>query len=381
MTIQTNRINNKAYLAARFIITLGVILCLVSPAQAGFFRDAANHVRQKVTNVVGEVQKRVENREGALRRLVDEVDPTKLIELIQMTKTAIEFVIAEKQKLDDWQSRGGGEASRRKITQMINDIAVAEKNVHALSCAVAPFRPPFSESKQRRRVGFLKTLLGATPKPLLWAADTAFSAALGDNWGGMIGEVNDKVSPIADGIGVLCDVSDQLNDPALIEVARCEIMRNPAFDDIGDIENYVDVTKNLIDFTNHFVKDDIVVTVGVTVAAGGAAGTNIKNPIKPMLSGASSELAKVQKVLGKINKQRESCDKRDEKIERDLMSCNALVSYDTDDYIFVQDLARRRYDEIYANGMNQSNIPWSSFEGRSFFDVCSQYQDLRFGPE
>ena len=63
------------------------------------------------------------------------------------------------------------------------------------------------------------------------------------------------------------------------------------------------------------------------------------------------------------------------------MSCNALVSYDTSDYVFVQDLAQRRYDELYANGLNRVHIPWSHIEGASFIDVCSQYQDLRFGPE
>jgi hypothetical protein len=197
----------------------------------------------------------------------------------------------------------------------------------------------------------------------------------------MVGQVNDQVQPIADGIGTLCAVGDQVTDAKILELARCEIMRDPAFEKVDPVKETVANAANLISFANHFVKDDIVVTVGATIAAGGAAGTNIKNPTKVLLNHATTTLGMVEKILGKIKNQRDTCVKRDEKIERDLMSCNALVNYDTDDYPFVQSLARRRYDEIYANGLNQTNVSWSRFEGASFIDVCSQYQDLRFGPE
>jgi hypothetical protein len=378
------RTTRKMTRAARFTLVFSLILGLSGTANAALF----DFVKKKDARPAAVIGKFFENtaqkvaKNDPLMQFIKSIDINKVIKLAKSGADSLSFVVKEAEKVQRWNTSGGAATTRTKLKRIINGLGNAERGLYNLTCITPIGLPDFSESDLQKRKDLVKQIVDFAPPVFLFAADTAFKTLIGNNWGAVMTKVNSKILPIANKIGQLCDIREAVTDPARFEIARCDIVTTPILGDVEEAQAITGHTKSLIDFVNSFVKESIVVGLSGTVGAGGGATTNIKNPVKTLLDNLSEILETTNGILGDVADERSGCFDRDDRIERDLMSCNAMMSYDTNEWLYVQDLVQRRYDDIYNAGLAQSETSWQTFEqAGSFIEVCNHYQDLRFGTE
>jgi hypothetical protein len=193
--------------------------------------------------------------------------------------------------------------------------------------------------------------------------------------------------------------------PQSREIAKCSFVRKLGFLGGGNfgVLDYgtrsIDTTLQLMglledssDIVIKSQKDDIQVTIAGVAVGGGGGGTNVKNYLKVILEVAKLIIGRIEFRFDRLQASQQSCYESDDTIERDLLACDAKLSYLVDAtgegrWPIIDDLVNRRINTAKESGIpgilaakdarQRANDLMDSGKPKPAYKcMCSSYQSL-----
>jgi len=215
---------------------------------------------------------------------------------------------------------------------------------------------------------YLSDAIDVMPAAALFSAQVALDESMPE-WRTALGDLLEMmpIEPIAN----LCSFADDVGES--FEITRCEVLRDIEPRKLTRVERASKLQAKLLSIIIPHLKDDWFVTGVGVVGGGGGAGANARNRVKSLLKGLQLVLANLPTVIKEIDAERNVCVAADDRMERDLLSCTALASYESK-FLTVRHLALRRVDTLYATMDEIDDI----HEAADFLDLCEAYQEIRY---
>ena len=359
MTIQTARNNRSIRTIARsFGLGLALTATLGGSAHADLkdVESTVNTIKRKVSVIPDN---------GTVRNLFKKVDPavvTRLMDVANDTKEVLDTIEAKRAGFDDYKNNGGVQRMRADLKNLFEDLRQLSDTSQQLRCFRDPASPILPMDTQ-----FTSKAVDQMPPVAIFGLQKVLDEAAPD-WRTKVSDILDEL-PI-DAVAQMCGTSADIIDR--FESARCEVAREMDPIRWARIEMKARTASKIFGVIQEYAPEDVTFTLAVIAVGGGGAGTNVTLPINGILETVINVLDKVETGAAKVLEIQDECEEADEKMERDLLSCMALASYDEqlDD---VRDLAVRRLESLDASWDDFVNVQ----SANSFGELCTSYRDFR----
>jgi len=354
-------------------LALAVILCLVSlggSAQAGSFWDAAQNLRNKARRAFQEtVAEGVALiPDGALVESFDGLRPRMVTDLLEVAGNAqdiIQFLRTQQKDFAHFKSSGGAEAVRSDVRALIVDVETIADRARQIRC----FADPDAELNTDHRLDGIAGLFDRLPPIALYTARNVLDR-IAPEWRTQLGDVSDMIPE--DFGSEVCDAAG--DGIAQLEMLRCDALRRVARPvPMKALKLAVVTYSEIYKVAMKFMPEDLQLTIAVVAVGGGGVGTDIELPLKGIFKAITVVLDQLAKGIDLALKDRGTCEAADDRMERDLISCTALASYDAN-FEVIQDLAARRVTTLDVTNEQFNAISFA----RDFNELCESYQDIRY---
>lgn len=354
-------------------LALAVILCVVSlggSAQAGSLWNSVKNVQRKATTKLQHTLQQgnelipggglVEPLDGLNFELV-----TDLLKVAGNAREIIQFLRVQQAGFERFKSSGGVALMQSDVAKLIADVETIADRSRQLRC----FADPDAELNTDRRLDHFVGLFEQLPPIAVYTAKNVLDRVTPD-WRTKLGDISAMIPE--DLGGEVCGaVGDSI---ARLEMLRCDALRRVARPmPMKALKLAVSVYSEYVKVVMKLMPEDLQLTIAAVAVGGGGAGTDIELPLKGIFKAITVVLDELTKGIDLALKERSSCVAADDRMERDLISCTALASYDAD-FEVIQDLAARR-----VTSLNVSNQEFNAISfARDFNELCGAYQNIRY---
>lgn len=363
---------NTNFLNRAPIRTASRCLALVTLATAGLSAHAGvidtilsrvNTINTKASQIRAKTNL-LENR-PSVRDLANQIAPDLVGDMMSVAQTGQDAVaILNEQRLGfvEYRDNGGADTMRNDLRYVFDDIRTLHTAAQQLRC----FEDP-EVSIVGMNVDFMSRAVDHIPAIALYGMQKALDEVVPE-WRTTVSDINASL-PIEQAAALCGTASDVAGE---FERMRCEVLRNVNPTRLSRTQRKAKILARLFGIIKEYSPDEVTVQFSLTVVGGAGAGTSIKLPLKGIFQTLISVLNRIEDVTGKVAGERQACLDADEKIERDVLACAALASYDTN-LESVRDVVLRRLMSLGAGSQ-----VWNAVDNaQSFGQICNSYREYR----
>lgn len=346
-------------------VALALLIALGSAAEAGPIDSLLDIVRS-IRNSVSSIAKRIPDQPKT-RNLAKKFDAELLDGLADLVDQVrgdalqiVELVKREKAKLKTFEQSGGPARVKGYLDSMLLDFADVAERSQKLGCLIDPRRPqvPVDVSLMRDAVGYL-------PPIALYGMEAVLNS-IDPQWPTLLASLGEIIP--SDYAGELCGM-----EMSEFEQERCAVIEAIPAQDWSLVQLQIGQVASVMSIVKDFIPDDFEATLGAVAVGGAAAGTKVELPLKPILNAIEVSLGELNDVVDYATGVQEACFETGDRMERDLLTCTPLASYEQD-FEAIQNLASRRLESI---GDYQGAVAVE--QTTDFLALCDTYQQYRTG--
>jgi hypothetical protein len=272
--------------------------------------DRVNAVRSDLSSVASRIPDRAD-----VRALVGQIDLSGLSAMLTNIGDTLQGLLDIAAELRNGFESFDAVAFRGRLDTVLGDLESVSGLSQQLLCVYDP-----NVTVREISLDPVRRLLDHTPAVILYGLSRILDAA-DPQWDQRLGSMIDAVPP---SVTALCNSGAQPDLAARLDVEsiKCSALR-PAVvgGSLGTVRVASSVALMIVRFAKNHTKEEIAVTAGADVVAGGTAGTNVKNPVHTSLELWSDRLDNLKEFVKDLMELRHDCLDADKEVEHDLKDC------------------------------------------------------------
>jgi hypothetical protein len=341
---------------ARTLTSVLIFTLSLGGAASADLADSVDTIKKKVSVIPDD---------GAVRKLFKQIDPavvSQVMGIVGESQEVLDTLTEARAGLDAYKNDGGADRMRRDLIGLFADLRTLSETSQRLRC----FQDP-ETSIVALQTDFMARSVEHMPAVALFAMQKVLDEAAPD-WRTMISDILADL-PV-DAIYGMCETGGEIIDR--FESARCEVAREINPTRMARIELKAKAAGKIFKVIQNYAAEDVQITVAAVAVGGGGGGTNVPMPSRGIMQTIINVMEKLESGAAKVQTIQGECSDADEKMERDLLSCTALASYDAQ-MDGIRDLAIRRLESLDASWSDLNEIQ----RAQSFGELCTSYKAFR----